>query len=602
MAHWDNFPPTRSTGSEPTSDMVVAVPATTIASPTAMPPVDNSVPFVADTMQSLTTAESAESCRQSNDGFEQSPIQSPSATWGAGDPTMEQPIQRGIVRALVIGDPHVKKNNTLDSRQMIESIIETATRLHPDIIFVMGDTLDRFEAVHIVPQTDAVHWLARLRDIALVVLLIGNHDLENTKAYLSPYHPFAALHYWNNTIVVDKVKNVTMNGHVFTCVPFVDNGRFREALDTVDGWENSTAIFAHQEFKGCKLGHQLSEKGDEWPITAPYVISGHIHEYHEPQVNIVYVGTPVQHGFGDHDIKTVSLFTFHPSGMREQERIGLNVRHKRIIRIPYTAVDTFIPDNSYHLKIIIQGPAGELRALALHPTISYWKSLGHRVVEEATDNPPVRLYVEGQPIQRMRFHDVLRRIISINNPTQEVFDAYVKVYGRPVVQQAVWGAGQEFGTSVGDNDGSQLGMPSAAPWGSGGNVVFEGDNIPPPPSNNIGQSHSWPSRDNVDLWTFADQSPATPTLPPPPNYPSSTIVNTWGGGGTSSSGPFTPNTWGNVGASTATSGWGGSTTTTSGWAGGTTTTSGWGSGTTSGSSSTTTSGWGGAAQASKSSW
>ena len=95
------------------------------------------------------------------------------------------------------------------------------------------------------------------------------------------------------------------------------------------------------------MGAIISEEGDEWDLKSPYVVSGHIHDYQEPQFNMLYTGTPIQHAFGDHHDKTISYFTYMSRDSREHERIDLGLPRKHIVR---SHVQKF--QYMYHNKIL----------------------------------------------------------------------------------------------------------------------------------------------------------------------------------------------------------------------------------------------------------
>lgn len=209
-------------------------------------------------------------------------------------------------KILVIGDPHFKVSNVHDTLLMSKNIILIAHDKKPDIIVVLGDLLDRHEAINMTPLVNAIDFLHQLQDIAPLYVLIGNHDRKNNQDFLSKEHPFTAVKYWNNTIVVDQCHTTVVKNIKLTFVPYVPPGQFQKALDTID-WQDSHLIFTHQEFKGCKMGAITSSHGDEWATTNPYIISGHIHDYQMLQNNILYVGTPIQHKFGENENKFIFL-------------------------------------------------------------------------------------------------------------------------------------------------------------------------------------------------------------------------------------------------------------------------------------------------------
>lgn len=345
---------------------------------------------------------------------------------------MEQPrdTEGSPVTALVIGDPHFKVANVRETDGMVDAIIRTAIDRHPDIIVVLGDILDRHETVHVSPLTRAIKFLGRLKEIAPTFVLIGNHDLKNNRQFLSDEHPFSALKFWGgNMTIVDSTTLVNIKDQTFVFVPYVPPGRFEEALNKCQGWESSSCIFGHQEFKGAQMGAIISIEGDEWPLTYPYVVTGHIHDYQEPQVNILYTGTPIQHAFGDRHDKTISYFKYYSSNERDHERIDLGLPRKHIIRITCADVSTYVPQQNMELKIIISGTSGEIKAIMKHPNIDIWKKAGYKIVykdvplgksdSDDLDNP----LISKAPL---RFSTVLYNTIS-NNPRLGAL--YNKIFG-----------------------------------------------------------------------------------------------------------------------------------------------------------------------------
>lgn len=363
-------------------------------------------------------------------------------------------IDIGPVSALVIGDPHFKVANVRETDAMVEAIVRVANERRPDIIIVLGDILDRHETIHVSPLTRAIKFLARLMEIANTYVLIGNHDLKNNRQFLSDEHPFVALKFWGPRMtIVDTTTLVTIKGKSFVFVPYVPPGRFVEALDHCKeacgepgNWKNATCIFGHQEFRGAQMGAITSIEGDEWLLTYPYVVTGHIHDYQEPQVNILYTGTPIQHAFGDRHDKTISFFTFHSSNEREHVRIDLGLPRKHIVRILCAEVSTYVPQPNCELKMIIRGTSGEIKAIMKHPNIDVWKRAGYKIVYkdlplESPDHEPNEECTEGKPVVSrapLRFSSVLYNSIS-NNPRLGAL--YTRIFGavrvNPVPDQTI---------------------------------------------------------------------------------------------------------------------------------------------------------------------
>lgn len=332
------------------------------------------------------------------------------------------------VSALIIGDPHFKVNNVRETDGMVEAIIRVAAERQPDIIIVLGDVLDRHETIHVSPLTRATKFLSELMRLSPTYVLIGNHDLKNNRQFLSDEHPFAALKYWNQDrmIIVDTTTIARIKGHIFTFVPYVPPGRFIEALDKEPDWKSSTCLFGHQEFKGAQMGAIVSVEGDEWPLLNPYVVTGHIHDYQEPQVNILYTGTPIQHAFGDRHDKSISYFVFHSPTNRDHERIDLGLPRKQIARITCGEVSTYMPQENCELKIIIKGTSGEIKAIIKHPNIDLWKKSGYRIVYKALPIDTSANVLPSITREQMRFSSILFNSIQTN---QRLSQLYTKIFG-----------------------------------------------------------------------------------------------------------------------------------------------------------------------------
>jgi DNA repair exonuclease SbcCD nuclease subunit len=306
------------------------------------------------------------------------------------------------VKVLCIGDPHFKKSNEPETIQMIDKVVDVICDHKPDLVVCLGDVLDRHETIHVNPLTNAVRMMESILEVHdNLVLIVGNHDRPNNSDFLSTYHPFTAMKEWEGMTVVDDVKEKTVKGMDFLFVPYVPNGRFLEAIGTqydvneLDTWD---AIFAHQEFFGCKMGAIISQDGDRWPLDYPLVISGHIHDYQRPQDNILYTGTPLQHGFGDLNMKTISMVTFTKAGNGttlegvnwEEERIDLGLPKRKQCNITVYDLDTFVPPENFILKVVVVGTTPEIKAAMKHHRIKEFKDAGYKVVFKARGDDDAR--------------------------------------------------------------------------------------------------------------------------------------------------------------------------------------------------------------------
>ena len=376
------------------------------------------------------------------------------------------------VNILVIGDPHFKVSGVPEHDKMCKAIIQSAKDKKIDLIVVLGDILDRFETIHVSPLTRSIKFLGELIKIAPIYVLIGNHDLKNNKQFLSEEHAFSSfklldqLHTENtNNIIkaisdiispdenldimnkiaeninksnritfVDKVITTSINNQNFVFVPYVPSGRFQEALNTLDPLlDNISCIFAHQEFKGAQMGAMTSVDGDTWSVNNPYIISGHIHDRQNLQENVLYVGTPIQHSFGDNPNKTISYFNFRSHTYRIEERINLGLIRRSTVRITCEEVNKYVPPLNSILRITIMGNHDSLKTIKNHPNVIKWEKLGHKVTtkdipitNEKDKDKDICIINTAPP----KFSTALQNSIAANYQLKEL---YSNIFGKKQV-------------------------------------------------------------------------------------------------------------------------------------------------------------------------
>jgi len=287
-------------------------------------------------------------------------------------------------KVICLGDPHFKVNNVPESEEMSNKFVELCQKEKPKIIVVLGDILHRHETIHVTPLMKAEQLIKRLSEISPTFVIVGNHDRPNNSNYLTDEHPFNAMKHWDNTYVVDKVVDLKVGTFRFIFSPYVPPGKFMDALNTVDNpLENTNAIFAHQEFFGAKMGAIISQAGDKWSLDNPLVVSGHIHDYQQLQDNMIYVGTPFQHAFGDSSDKTVSIFRFTQSSFKH-ERVDLGIKKRVIVYITPDKIHDYIPPEDKLVKLIVKGEESEIKACAKLEKIQELKRMGVKISFKAT--------------------------------------------------------------------------------------------------------------------------------------------------------------------------------------------------------------------------
>lgn len=340
------------------------------------------------------------------------------------------------INVLCVGDPHLTVKHLRIVDEFIKQTLEAIEAKKPDIVVILGDTLHNHETTNVECHKRACDWFRSIAAICPLIVLLGNHDLKNNSQFLTDNHFFHCMENTPNVTIVSKAYSmeVTKSGvtHRFVCLPYVPPGRFGEALNTLKTSIDDkvpTAIFAHQEFKGCKMGAIVSEHGDEWPLDAPLVISGHIHEYQIPQPNVIYVGTPYQTTYAENsDTKGLYLFAFKSPKAVEIKRIKLKLRVKQSIEIAPSQLNANfkIPDSAMDLRIIIKGPQADVEACKQLKLFKELSAMPHVQIvlrpildlkavqgtERPVENYMKSLYGEASrdEVLRQLFHEVLGEI------------------------------------------------------------------------------------------------------------------------------------------------------------------------------------------------
>jgi DNA repair exonuclease SbcCD nuclease subunit len=232
--------------------------------------------------------------------------------------------------------------------------------------------------------------------------------------------------------IVDKAVSISHDSLKFTLVPYVAPGRFVEAMEEsgVKDWRESRVIFAHQEFKGCKMGAIVSEHGDEWPEDAPIVVSGHIHDNQRPQENIYYPGAPIQHSYGDAGDNVVVLIKVDEEDVSFHE-VQTGCGNKKTKTVTLEKIEDFLKkgvEEDVDLKINVTGDANELKAFQKSKKYKELTEKGIKVNLKPTviEMVPLSEDKEETPIES-DFHTILMDLLEKDKSTRLMRD-YTKIF------------------------------------------------------------------------------------------------------------------------------------------------------------------------------
>lgn len=294
------------------------------------------------------------------------------------------------VVCIAIGDLHFKVSNSIeDINTLIANTILWVEKIKPHFIVLLGDILDGFEKVQLEMQCLAMDFILKLTEYSDVIYTVGNHNIKNNSQFLTPVHDMRGLKNAKTKnrllIVDDEPQSFYQNGLRFLALPYCPPGRFQEALDYFNtkhykDWTKeqinkkfmeTTAIFCHQEFKGCILSADIkSESGDVWSKDFPQIISGHIHKNHKPQENVYFIGTPYNTDYSIENInekKGIFAIKFKRENnisSYKDYRLELNIPRKLVIQLTYEELEKydFTPYKNDKYKVVIKDSLINIKA------------------------------------------------------------------------------------------------------------------------------------------------------------------------------------------------------------------------------------------------
>lgn len=296
-----------------------------------------------------------------------------------------------MCKILCVGDPHFNENNKSITDKLHIKIIKNIRKYTPHAVVIMGDLLHLHNVSKMQSYKRAIDFISDIDDVtkelgSQLFLLIGNHDRQNNKDYLSDIHFFAPLKRWNTIHIIDNVQCHKIQKHNFTFVPYVEMGRFYEALNTINDTSSTTAIFCHQDFACC------NPHGEQWDLNGPYIISGHIHDYYHTD-NLWYVGACYQTISSEDINKSLSLFTFEDNNINEK-RIYLKLTNKIIDKIHIDDLDKYNNYKKYNnysdIVLQISLDSDDIISLRSHTKYIKLSKLGIRIKEKYTDDPVIK--------------------------------------------------------------------------------------------------------------------------------------------------------------------------------------------------------------------
>lgn len=307
------------------------------------------------------------------------------------------------MKGLVIGDQHFKIDNIDQVDVFIKKLRELLQQEKYDFIVSGGDLLDTHERLHTLALNKADQYLKMLSSFAKTFVIVGNHDMINPSQFLTENHWLNVYKGWtDDLVVVDKVVEHKIDDCKLLFVPYVPDGRFKEALDTKENWKQADIIFAHQTLDGVKMGAIMAENVESWEDDLPNVVAFHVHDLQKVKKNLYYTGSCMQHSFGEGSSKYVYEVSNQVGDFMIDEdgddikmkgdiyltKVDLQLPRKKIIHCTtkdledMKSITDIVPekfDKYFEIKIVITGSLNAFKVLKkrndVKQLLSKYKSL-----------------------------------------------------------------------------------------------------------------------------------------------------------------------------------------------------------------------------------
>jgi len=256
-----------------------------------------------------------------------------------------------MTKVFVVGDLHFSETNKL-ADLFIEKVDEIMTVGKYDSCILLGDVFHTHEKISEGSLNMVIRLFYRITNHCHLYVLVGNHDMKSGNEFLTNRHALAAFKEWPKITIIDRpqVVKLSKDANVTMC-PYVPKGRFMESLKGVK-FENTDMVFAHQEFKGAKMGSVISYNGDDWSSKFPQVVSGHIHEKQNLKNNVYYPGVPFDQSFGYTGKRVVTEILFNKGDFKIRS-IETGLPRKRTVRMTLEEAEKYVPETDDYIRLVI---------------------------------------------------------------------------------------------------------------------------------------------------------------------------------------------------------------------------------------------------------
>lgn len=270
--------------------------------------------------------------------------------------------------AFIIGDLHYKKTNKFITDIAEENILELIKEQNPSFVVILGDTFNDHNKLWLTCYMRVCKFFEKINNLGKhIFLIIGNHEREDNKVYMTDEHFFYGHKYNPMMTIIDRlfVYDFQLPDKILKIcfMPYVPPNKVHQCfIDCNIDPLSINLFFSHIDINGSKTQKLARANWEEWPPNYALNISGHVHDEEIVSHNFIYVGTPFQQAFGECENKGVYMMDLNdPSFFRT--RFPLKTPLKKKITLHYTQLESYVIQPNIELKIDITGSKTQAREL-----------------------------------------------------------------------------------------------------------------------------------------------------------------------------------------------------------------------------------------------
>lgn len=182
------------------------------------------------------------------------------------------------MKIMLIGDPHVKKDNIEESDRLMAWILEEALITKVDFVMFLGDQYNDFASIRVEVMTFWREWLDKFSVAGITTLAIdGNHDMSTDCAY-------SAMKAHQGQVRCTDRGPLNFAANLWMLPFYRNNDDFLNALNEISSKGVNATVFCHQEVDGAVFENGFyaphGVKIEDIPADIT-LISGHIHKKQE---------------------------------------------------------------------------------------------------------------------------------------------------------------------------------------------------------------------------------------------------------------------------------------------------------------------------------